>query len=214
MYLFNWIFWQKSACFLTGSPVYLISGQNGEPGKPRSSWDIKDFPGRKPGSQGALIELEQPELLGSQQCSSRPERKLMATLSFLDKPTSLKNKQTKKTPNKQKEKASKQTQNKLKQTNKQEQNKTKTPKPKTQRKAFGWHFSSCTTGSYSFWSNGRQTVLLFDIFPGWDAGLQADSQSSLCLSFPVGSCSHLNRKEGTKPNQQEKWKCLWTCLCW
>lgn len=77
MYLLNWIFWQKSACFLTGSPVYLISGQNCEPGKPRSSWDTKDFPGGKSGSQRALIEPEQPELLGSQLCSSRPERKLI-----------------------------------------------------------------------------------------------------------------------------------------
>lgn len=98
MYLLNWIFWQKSACFLTGSPVYLISGQNWEPGKPSSSWDTKDFPGRKPGSQGALTEPERPELLGTQLCSSRPERKLMATLSCLDKPASLKkmNKQMKK----------------------------------------------------------------------------------------------------------------------
>lgn len=90
MYLLNWIFWQKSAHFLTGSPVYLISEQNWEPCKPSSSWDTKDFPGRKPGSQGALFEPGQPGLLESQLCGSKPERKAAATLSHLDKAASFK----------------------------------------------------------------------------------------------------------------------------
>lgn len=90
MYLLNWIFWQKSAHFLTGSPAYLISEQNWEPGKASSSCETKDFPGRKPGSQGALFEPGQPGLLGSQLCGSEPERKVTATLSHLDKSASFK----------------------------------------------------------------------------------------------------------------------------
>ena len=83
MYLLNWIFCQKSAHFLTGSPVYLISEKNWEPGKPSSIWDIQDFPGRKPGSHRALFEPGQPGLLGSQLCGSKPERKVTAALSHL-----------------------------------------------------------------------------------------------------------------------------------
>lgn len=88
MYFLNWIFWQKSTHFLTSSPVYLISEQHWEPGKPTSSWDDKDFPGRKPRSQGSLLEPGQPRLLGAQLCDCRPKRKVMATLSHLCKSAS------------------------------------------------------------------------------------------------------------------------------
>lgn len=95
IHLLNWIFWQKSTHFLARYPVYLISEQNWEPGKPRSSWDAEDFPGRKPGIQGALFEPGQPGLLGAQLCGSKPGGKAIATLSHLDESASFKKTQRK-----------------------------------------------------------------------------------------------------------------------
>lgn len=51
-------------------------------------WILKIFLAGSLEVKEALIELEEPELLGSQLCSSRPEKKLMANLSWMDKPTS------------------------------------------------------------------------------------------------------------------------------